>query len=85
MGLSFYGVRDLLIEGLTVEETGGKSCAIIAGVWAAFSKGLKRYRWAGDGLYVQDLYNVTVRDATFMRNYRQVRRSCVQAPSEACF
>ena len=32
MGLSFYGVRDLLIEGLTVEETGGKSCAIITAV-----------------------------------------------------
>ena len=81
MGLSFYGVRDLLIEGLTVEETGGKSCAIIAGVWAA---GKVRVR-TGDGLYVQDLYNVTVRDATFMRNYRQVRRSCVQTVSEACF
>ena len=84
-GLSFYGVRDLLIEGLTVEETGGKRRAIIAGVWAAFSKDPKRQSLrAGDGLYVQDLYNVTVRDATFMRNYRQVRRSCVQTPSEAC-
>jgi hypothetical protein len=50
MGLSFYGVRDLTIEGLTVEETGG------------------------DGLYLQDTDNVTVRDATFMRNYRQVVR-----------
>ena len=80
MGLSFYGVRDLLIEGLTVEETGGKRRAVIAGVWAAFSKDPKRQSLrAGDGLYVQDLYNVTVRDATFMRNYRQVRRSCPNA------
>ena len=42
MGLSFYGVRDLLIEGLTVEETGGKRRAIIAGVWAVVSKDPKR-------------------------------------------
>ena len=42
MGLSFYGVRDLLNEGLTVEEPGGKRRAIIAGVWAASTKYFKR-------------------------------------------